>query len=130
MGSEESGMESKGRSEWKSVEELGLKGDKEENWKCYVGNLRSNFIFLQEEEVDSLCWSKNSQSGKYTVKLGYKALAEEAFSGEKQWWWPTIWSMHAPLKMKIVMWLATQQKLLTLDVGLRRGWVGPNRCSL
>jgi hypothetical protein len=41
-----------------SVEVLGLDREKVVEWRCYVGNLRSYFISLQEEE-DSLCWLKN-----------------------------------------------------------------------
>jgi hypothetical protein len=32
--------------------------------------------------------------------------------------------------MKIALWLALNNKLLTWDNGLKRGWCGPNRCAL
>jgi hypothetical protein len=37
---------------------------------------------------------------------------------------------NAPIKNKITLWLALNNKLLTLDVGIKRGWIGPNMCSL
>jgi hypothetical protein len=93
-------------SNWKTIEELDFEVEQEIEWNGYMGNINSNFIFLREGEADSLCWSKNSFSGNYTVKLGYQALVEEAFIGGKLRWWSHIWRLYAPLKMKLVMWLA------------------------
>jgi hypothetical protein len=57
--------------------------------------------------------------------LGYFALAEGFLEGGKKWWWSTIWKWHAPEKMKVLFWLSMEEKILTWDVGLHRGWVGP-----
>jgi hypothetical protein len=73
---------------------------------------------------------KNAMSEKYTVNLGYKALAEGAFLGESQWWCSTLWGMHAPVKSKIILWPDLNQNLLTWDISPSRGWIGPNRCAL
>jgi len=41
-----------------------------------------------------------------------------------------LWKYPGPIKSKIVLWLALNNKLLTWDNGLKRGWNGPNRCAL
>lgn len=71
------------RSVWISAVDLGIEGDQEEEWGKYISNLRENFITLNEEDWDSLCWAQNGKSGNYTVKLRYLALAEGSFSGLK-----------------------------------------------
>jgi hypothetical protein len=42
---------------------------------------------------------------------------------EKQWWWGPIWKLKAPLKSKITLWLAINNKLLTWDNDIKRGMV-------
>jgi hypothetical protein len=34
------------------------------------------------------------------------------------------------VKCKLALWLALNNKLCTWDNGLKRGWIGPSRCSL
>jgi hypothetical protein len=70
---------------------------------------------LHEEEGDSLCWSKNVHIENYIVKLGYQAIVEIEFIGERKWWWSIIWGMHASLKMKVLIWPVSQGQ--TLNVG-------------
>jgi hypothetical protein len=57
-------------------------------------------------------------------------MYETQFTGEKQWWWSILWKLNAPLKSKITLSLEIDNKLLTWDNGIKRRWVGPNRCAL
>jgi hypothetical protein len=41
-----------------------------------------------------------------------------------------VWRTHAPLKVKIMLWLAIENRILTWDNGMKRGWTGPSRCAL
>jgi hypothetical protein len=41
-----------------------------------------------------------------------------------------LWKSKAPLRCIITMWLALNSKLLTWDIGLKQGWISPNRCIL
>lgn len=41
-----------------------------------------------------------------------------------------MWKCKAPLRCKITLCLALNNKLLTWDNGLKRGWCGPNKCVL
>jgi hypothetical protein len=65
------------------------------------------------------------------MKLGYQLLAEVEFAGQKKWWRPYLWGVNAQVKkVKILLWLALEKKILTWDKGLKREWVGPGRCAL
>jgi len=59
---------------------LELEGESVDIWGDYVASLKSNLIFLKEDEEDSLFWISNEKSGLDTVKLGYHLLVEEAFT--------------------------------------------------
>jgi len=77
----------RGRQGWKLAENIGLIGVNVDEWNCFIGNLVSNFIRLDDAEEDVLCWSKNPGNREYTTKLGYQACMEVKFTGKKQWWW-------------------------------------------
>ena len=54
-----------GRSEWKLVEGLGLEGILKEEWQAYIGIVYTNFIKLDDNVDDLICWSKNEKSGSF-----------------------------------------------------------------
>jgi hypothetical protein len=124
------GMNVTGGTIWKSTIDLNLEEDLAEEWSTYVTSLKQGFILLEEDEPGTIILSKNKKYGNYTIKLGYLAIAEEQVEGVSKWWWKTTWKWKALEKMKILFWLAMEQKLLTWDVLCRRGWVGPNNCAL
>jgi len=63
----------------KSMEYLGLAQSLDDECITYLELLKFNFICLKEEDIDSLCWSKNPINGMYMVKMGYLMLLEEDF---------------------------------------------------
>jgi hypothetical protein len=99
-------------------------------WSHYICLLASNYILLNDEEEDSLCWSKNPRIGEYTTKLGYNVVAEATFSGEKCWWWGSLWKLQERLKRKISLWIVLNNKFLTWENGLKQGWIGLSFCVL
>jgi len=70
-----------------------------------------------------LFWTGNEKIGYFSAKQGYKVQVEEAFVRERKWWWNFIWDSD-------LLWLVLENNILTWDNGLKRGWIGPNRCSL
>jgi len=76
---------------WKLAIDLNLEDDIVEKWSDYVTSLKQGFIFLKEDEPDSIVWEKNKKSGIYTVKLGYLAIIEEHVEGALKWWWKSMW---------------------------------------
>jgi hypothetical protein len=75
---------------WENSEDLGLVQELAKEWNPYVDLLKSNFIYLKEEETYLLVWTKNHVNDIYTVKLGYHTLAEEDFHNLIHWWWEYI----------------------------------------
>jgi hypothetical protein len=63
-------------------------------------------------------------------KLGFKSWKEDCFDSPVKWWWKPLWKFKAPLRREITLSLALNNKLLTWDNGLKRGWCGPIRCAL
>jgi len=78
------GMDEVGRSICKYPEYLGMEVKLFVQWFSYIDMLNYIFIRLREEEVDSLCWSRNPLNGQYNIKLGYLSLAEKSFGGTKR----------------------------------------------
>jgi hypothetical protein len=119
-----------GINSWKPTTLLYLDGDKVVEWEYYTGLLYSNLISLQEEENYYHIWAQNEKFGQHTLKWEYLVLAQHNGEGDMKWWWKYIWSMHAPLKVNILSWLAMENRLLTWENGLKRGWISPGRCGL
>jgi hypothetical protein len=119
-----------GRTSWKSLKDLGLAQGLVGEWVAYVEILKSKFIFLKGEDRDSLCWAKNHVNCMNTIKLFYLALAKEDLQEFVQWWWVYIYILNSPLKVSLVYWLALRNKILTWEVELKRGWIGPRKCTL
>jgi hypothetical protein len=115
---------------WRDSVSLGLPQEFHVEWDSYISRLCENFILLDDESSDTLCWSYNQKEGSFTTKLGYKAWQEERLQVQPKWWWKTLWKRKAPLRCKISLWLAMNNKLLTWDNGVKRGWCGPNHCTL
>jgi hypothetical protein len=105
---------------------VGFEGSLAAEWHSYVVKLVSNFIKLKEEEEDSLCWSKNMVTWVYTRKLGNATIMEARLFGDKKRQQNIPWKIHAPLKIKLTVWLALTNKLLEWENGLKRGWIGPS----
>ena len=63
----------RGRLDWKNVISIGLPEALFKEWESFITLLCENFISLDEETTNSLCWSKNPVNGSCMVKLGYKA---------------------------------------------------------
>jgi len=59
----------------------------------------------------------------YIVKLGYESLL--GFDHSKTvWWWSKLWKVKAPLKVKLLMWLALNEKVLTWEMMRKRNREG------
>jgi len=90
-----------GRHGWKSSNLIDLFGNEASKWDHYISLMVSNFIRLNPDVHDELCWSKNHHFEEFTVKLGYKVEMETKFEGKKYWWWKILWNLSTPLKCKI-----------------------------
>jgi len=88
------------------------------------------FISLEEVYEESLYWLLNSKDVSFTSKLGYKAWQVEILRVQPKWWWKSLWKCKAPIRCKLTLWISLNNKLLTWDNGIKRGWCVPNICVL
>lgn len=75
---------------------------------------------------DEAIWSW-SNSDLFSVKSMYNFLQER---GVKERRFAQLWSVKAPLKVKIFGWLVLLQKVLSKDNLVKRGWSGKISCVL
>ncbi len=73
---------------------------------------------------DSLLWRWNT-SDLFSTRNAYLFLA---CSGVRDCKIPFIWKAKVPLRVKVFMWLAARNRILTADILARRGWPGPSIC--
>lgn len=102
------------RQEWNSVEMIGLRGEEVEQWEGYLSKLRISLAWIKDKE-DELLWSMNALGGVYTSKLGCRTLCEGTVVEDLVRWWKQLWKYAYPLKARIFMWLALNNKELTWD---------------
>ena len=74
---------------------------------------------------DQLSWRWDAQ-GKFTVRSLYKFLNYRGITPRNAMRW---WKIPIPLKIRIFMWLAHKNRILTTDNLLKRGWQGQNKCQ-
>jgi hypothetical protein len=69
-------------------------------------------------------------TGSITVKNIYAALLQQLNLGDEISWIQQIWNWKVPLKLKLFIWLAGKERILSWDALRRRGWEGPGICLL
>jgi hypothetical protein len=80
---------------------------------------------LREDGGDKLWWVPSCKGG-FEVKPFYRALSTHR---PISFPWKSIWRSKAPPRVVFFAWMATCNKILTLD-NLRRGMVVVNKCWL
>jgi hypothetical protein len=82
------------------------------------------------DRPDELKWTGGDNSGQLTVKNVYNALATKLWKKTIGGWRKKLWSWDCPQKIKLFVWLAVENKILTWKNLQKRGWVGPGICHL
>jgi hypothetical protein len=75
---------------------------------------------------DDIVWKWNAD-GVFTVKSCYNFIND---GGIRCAFTRIIWKAKIPEKVKIFIWLATKNRILTTENLKKRGWVGRDSCSL
>ncbi|XP_057770241.1 uncharacterized protein LOC130990060 [Salvia miltiorrhiza] len=78
------------------------------------------------DSEDSRFW-KHSVRGDVTAALAFSSACH---SFPKVHWGDWIWENYIPVRRSIVCWRIIQNRLPTMDVLIRQGTLGPNRCSI
>ncbi len=82
--------------------------------------------FMLSVDLDSISW-RWSSNGRFSVSSAYNFLT---FDGVDDSNIRHLWSLRIPLRIKLFLWLAGRNRLLTADLLARRGWQGPSICVL
>ena len=83
---------------------------------------------MLNDDIDALKWSYNMELGVISEKLAYQQLTDN-FQVEK-FWWHNIWKWKVTSRILLLCWLAFENRILTWDNLLKRGFSGPNICPL
>ncbi|KAG8071941.1 hypothetical protein GUJ93_ZPchr0006g45670 [Zizania palustris] len=99
-----------------------LVGDKFRSWH----NMRKMCEpMILNDRPDRVLWSLNG-NGVFTVKSFYNALKVHNLPKKRD----VIWTLKIPLKVRVFLWLARKNKILTRDNLIKRAWKGGNtRCT-
>jgi len=100
---------------WTSNENLELTGEQDFEWKSYTTELNMAEISL-DNNVDTLLWTGGDSSGNITVKNIYVGLITTQQLPIWRGWRVNIWKWKLQLKIKIFLWLATDNRIVTWEV--------------
>jgi hypothetical protein len=114
---------------WLSNTDLGLNAELATDWNAFVSNLSLSGITLNES-VDQLKWWGGDHSGIITVQNIYTTILNSIWHNNTRGWRKHLWTWRLPTKIKLFTWLMFEYKLNTWDTLQRKGWTGPNICSL
>jgi hypothetical protein len=114
---------------WRSSESLRLGGQGAFEWNYFTIALRNAGITLQNS-VDALVWAGGDSSSLITAKNIYQALLMSSDYQVDSSWFKQLWKWSIQLKLKLFVWLATKDKVLTWESLQRKGWHGPGVCKL
>jgi hypothetical protein len=114
---------------WKTAEFLDLIGEQKLEWENYVRGLK-HYGFVLSDVRDSIVWSWDSKEGKVSAKQAYEVQFLEEMDVGLEDWLIDIWKWQIPLRIKLFCWLMIDNRILTWDNLLKRGFVGPSRCFL
>jgi hypothetical protein len=108
---------------------LGLVGDQKEEWDNYLkGLIGSGFVLNNENDI--LLWSWDTKKGQVNAKQAYEVQMLEKETEETNCWYKELWTWQVPLKIKLFIWLMLEQRILTWENLVKRGFLGPSRCVL
>jgi hypothetical protein len=114
---------------WKKAESLGLEGEQLVEWNNFVKGLIGSGIDLNNEK-DTLLWSWDTKRGQVNAKQAYEVQILMEGGVDSNFWYTDLWQWQIPLKIKLFAWLMLEQKILTWDNLVKRGFVGPSMCVL
>jgi hypothetical protein len=114
---------------WITCEMLGITRATASEWELFVSSLKCVGIYLSEDS-DSIMWMGGDASGIISVKNLYTTLLQPfEFSSDNDWIYK-LWKWTVQLKVKLFIWLAAKEKVLTWEALQKKGWFGPRVCKL
>ena len=122
-------MDNHSTSFWYSSSDLGLSGALGYEWNCFRMALIDLSAFIQDI-ADELLLIGGDNSGIITIKNTYLDLLSTQGLKKVLGWRQALWKWDLQLKIKCFIWLAAENKILTRENQIIRGWEGLSRCYL
>jgi hypothetical protein len=116
-------------SQWIESDDLGITEEVAEEWDLFRRALMGSGVYLQDR-ADELMWTGGDKSGLLFVKNAYNALMTTLWMQPIGGWRLKFWKWDLPLKIKLFIWLAVENKILSWDNLQLKGWEGPSSCHL
>ncbi len=91
--------------------------------------MQLNFVVQNialDSNSDAIVWRWNC-NGRFSARSAYNFLV---FDGVDDRRITQLWTAKIPLRIKIFIWLAARNRVLTADRLVKRGWAGPSICLL
>ena len=101
----------------------------EKEWNSYLMVLNKAGFGLSGNE-DVLVWDWKGENGILPAKKSYEAISKDRMLSSPKWWAKLLWKPRIHLKLKCFLWLCLENKILTWDNLLKRGFTGPGLCLL
>jgi len=122
-------MDNHSTSFWYSSSDLGLSGALGYEWNCFRTALIDLSAFIQDIADEILC-TGGDNSGIITVKNTYLDLLSTQGLKKVLGWRQSLWKWDLQLRIKCLILLAAEKKILTWENLIIRGWEGPSCCYL
>jgi len=114
---------------WMSNTELGVTSNLASKWECYCNSLNEVGVSLLDVVV-SLLWAGGDSTGQLTVKNIYTTLLSTQDFPIWSGWKFKLWKWNIQLKLKLFLWMAVENKILSWEFLQKKGWQGPDFCPL
>jgi len=114
---------------WVSSTDLGLSGTLATEWDNFKSHL-SAMGMSPTDDHDEIRWTGEDGTCIISTKNFYNALGAELWQKNDDIAKRRIWSWGCPLKLKLFTWLLMEDKILTWNNLLKRGWQGPGYCYM
>jgi len=114
---------------WKDPQELGLRGDLQQQWNNIMMTMRTSSICRMEGN-DSLTWRGKREREEIQVKGIYLVLVKGIPYPFLNVFPMYLWKIGAPYKMIHFSWLIFPNKNLTWENLQKRNWSSPGICLM
>ena len=93
-------------------------------WLSLYSTITYDKVFFDLSKPDYISW-RWGPCGKFTVHSLYLWIVNRGIPNTT---YDTLWNSNIPLKIKVFMWLVMQDKILTKENLLNKGWQGDISC--
>ena len=84
---------------WLNARDLGISGEWEDKWDCFIGILKHDGITLTPTK-DAFVWSWNKKNRVLIATVAYNFLIRNGKQLKHNWWYKGLWKWNISTKLK------------------------------